>query len=372
MSQSVWLPLKQCSKTEYRAGRIPGEMKCADRGATLFGVNIWIGIGAALVALAGAGVVYQFRGAARDRRTILPPGRMLSVGTHRLHVVEAGEGEPTVVFEAALGASSVSWALVQPEIAKVTRTFAYDRAGMGFSESGPEPRTAQRIVDEMHAVLEAANATRPYVLVGHSYGGMTCRLFAARYPDEVGGMVLLDPADPLAWSNPTREQRWKLRAGAMLARRGALIAQLGIARMTAVLARRGARRSARVTAAVVSGGILAGRSERIIAPVERVPAEFRPMLAAFWTQARFYRSLASQIQHMPESAAQVAATEIPREMPLTVLSASSLPKTEMGRNVALALSSRRGRHEVVADSGHWIQLDQPESVVRAIAAMIGK
>src|SRR4051812_10515021 len=112
---------------------------------------------------------------------------MVSVGTHRLHVVEAGVGRPTVVFEAALGASSISWALVQPEIARLTRTVAYDRAGMGFSELGPEPRTVERIVEEMHSVLEAVAAAKPYVLVGHSYGGMSCQLFAAKYPEEVCG-----------------------------------------------------------------------------------------------------------------------------------------------------------------------------------------
>ncbi|HYE24299.1 MAG TPA: alpha/beta hydrolase [Clostridia bacterium] len=330
----------------------------------------WGYIVAGIAVLAAAGIAYQLVGSARDRRRWPPPGRMVAVNRHRLHAIAAGEGKPTVVFEAALGASSISWALVQPEIAKITGTFAYDRAGMGFSEAGPEPRTAQRIADELHALLEAAEVPKPYVLVGHSYGGLTCRLFAAQHPEEVGGMVVLDPAVAEGWMRPTAEQRRKLWAGAMLARRGAMVAHLGIARLTAALARRGARRSARFAAAAVSGGILAGRSERIIAPMERVPSELRPMLAAIWTQARFYRSLASQIESMPESAAQVATTSLRPYLPLIVMSASSLPDEEVEAHRRLAAQTVNGRHVVVEDSGHWIQLDQPDAVIRAIADVV--
>lgn len=325
-----------------------------------------------LALLVAAGATYQAVGSARDRRRHLPPGRMVSIGTHQLHVLTAGSGVPSVVFEAALGASSISWALVQPKIAEMTGTCSYDRAGMGFSERGPEPRTAERIVEEMHAVLEAAEVPKPYLLVGHSYGGMTCRLFAAQYPNEVVGLVLLDPAEPHSWSSPSEQQRRKLWAGALLARQGALVARLGIARATAALVRLGAHRAARATAVAMSGGLLAGNTDRLIAPIDRVPADLRPVAAGFWIQPRFYQSLASQIRFMPESAAQVAATSILPNLPLTVLSAASLPAAEMEQNKILASKSRRGRHLVVPGSGHWIQLDQPGFVIRAISEMIGE
>lgn len=335
-------------------------------------MTLWLGLLFIVACLAAIGAIYQAVGSARDRRRLLPPGRMVSIGSHRLHVLSAGAGIPTVMFEAALGASSISWALVQPAIARLIGTCAYDRAGMGFSELGPEPRTAQRIVDEMHAVLEAAVVPKPYLLVGHSYGGMTCRLFAAQHPGEVAGMLLLDPADPHAWLRPTPERRRKLWVGALLARHGALAARLGIARATAALARHGAQRLARFTAAAVSGGILAGRSERIIAPIERIPSALRPMLASIWTKPRFYQSLASQIRYMPESAAQVAAAQIRPDLPLVVLSASSLPPDEIEQHRVLASTSARGRHLVVSDSGHWIQLDQPEIVIRAITELLSE
>lgn len=312
------------------------------------------------------GAIYQAIGVARDRRRYLPQGRMVSVGSHQLHVVSAGTGLPTVVFEAALGASSISWSLVQPTIAKLTGTVAYDRAGMGFSELGPEPRTAQRIVDEMRAMLEAVKAPKPYLLVGHSYGGMTSRLFAAQFPDEVVGMVLLDQADPNTWKSPSPEQRQKIKFGALLARQGALVARVGIARATADLARLGAHRAAKTTAVVVSGGLLAGHTSRLIAPVDRVPSQLRRAAATAWIQPRFYQSLASQIRYMPESAAQVAVTSIRTDLPLTVLSASALPPGEKEANQRLAAQSSLGKHMVVPESGHWIQMDQPEIVIQAI------
>jgi pimeloyl-ACP methyl ester carboxylesterase len=333
-------------------------------------MSLWVIVPLAMAALAGLGAVYQALGARADRRRFPPPGRMVTVGAHQLHVMEAGVGSPTVLFEAALGASAISWCRVQPEIAKLTRTFAYDRTGMGFSEAGPLPRTAERIAEELHALLSAARVPGPYILVGHSYGGMVARLYAHQHPQEVEGMVLLDPAHPQEWLKRTREQRRKLWAGAMLARRGAWIARLGIARLTAVLAQRGARRSAKVVAATVSGGILAGRSERMIAPIDRVLPELRPALAAIWTQPKFYWSLASQIEHMTQSAQQVAETKLPAELPLVVLSADSLPAHEVEQHRSVAAASARGQHQVVKDSGHWIQLDQPQAVVAAITALI--
>lgn len=333
---------------------------------------MWLMFLLVVLALAAMGAAYQALGAAADRRRFPAPGRMVSVGSHRLHVYECGAGTPTVVFEAALGASSISWCQVQPEVAKWARTVAYDRAGMGFSDAGPMPRTAQRIADELNSLLEAARIPGPYILVGHSYGGMTARLFAHQHPEKVAGMVLLDPAHPQEWLKRTREQRRKLWAGAMLARRGAWIARLGIARVTAALARRGARRSAKVLAATVSGGILAGRSERIIAPIERVMPELRPALAMFWTQPKFYLSLASQIQHMPASAEQLAGAEIRADLPLVVLSADSLPVHELEQHRQVAASSRLGIHKVVRDSGHWIQLDQPGEVIAAISTVVNR
>jgi pimeloyl-ACP methyl ester carboxylesterase len=147
-----------------------------------------------LPALATAGTIYQLVATKRDQRKLGPaPGEMVSVGNHKLHINCMGEGSPTVILESGAPATSIEWsAWVQPEVAKATRVCAYDRAGLGWSESGPGPRDAEQITSELHTLLENAGIESPYILVGHSVGGHHVRVYAERYPDEVAGMVLVD------------------------------------------------------------------------------------------------------------------------------------------------------------------------------------
>jgi pimeloyl-ACP methyl ester carboxylesterase len=149
-----------------------------------------------LLALAVAGAAYQSVATERAERAYPPPGEMVGVGGHRLHIICAGRGGPTVVLEAGSGGFSAQWVRVQREVSGTTRVCAYDRAGMGWSEMGPEPRDAERISGELHALLEGAGIEGPYVLAGHSFGGMYARTYAARYPDEVAGVVLVDSSSP--------------------------------------------------------------------------------------------------------------------------------------------------------------------------------
>src|SRR5262245_5266162 len=142
-----------------------------------------------------------------------PPGRLVDLGTHRLHILCDGEGSPTVVFDAALGASSLSWSLVHPAVAQLTHACTYDRAGFGWSDAGPLPRTAGRIADELHELLQRGARRGPYVLVGHSFGGLVMRVFAARHPRETAALVLIEPAIPEEWATPTEHQRDLLARG---------------------------------------------------------------------------------------------------------------------------------------------------------------
>lgn len=114
-------------------------------------------------------------------------------GNRKLNLYCIGEGSPTVVFEAGQGRTLASWGYVQPLVAKKMRACSYDRAGLGFSDGNTRPSTSANIVDDLHHLLISANIKPPYVLVGHSLGGMTVRLFADKYPAEVVGMVLVDP-----------------------------------------------------------------------------------------------------------------------------------------------------------------------------------
>src|SRR5437660_9720969 len=124
-----------------------------------------------------------------------PPGRLVDVGGWRLHLHCTGEArgsQPTVILEAGSGDFSVEWSLVQPGVAKFARVCSYDRAGDGWSDLGPHPRTFQQIVYELHTLLDKAGVRPPLVLVGHSYGGWLVRLYASIYPNDVAGMVLVE------------------------------------------------------------------------------------------------------------------------------------------------------------------------------------
>ena len=151
---------------------------------------------AGLLALAVIGAIYQVVATQIDQRTYPPPGELVDVGNHSLHINCVGQGSPTVILEAASGGMSAHWVRVQQQIAQTTRVCAYDRAGLGWSEPGPEPRDARQISSELHTLLEGAGTEGPYVLVGHSYGGLYARMYAARYSEEVAGVVLVDSSHP--------------------------------------------------------------------------------------------------------------------------------------------------------------------------------
>lgn len=126
---------------------------------------------------------------------------MVDIGGYRLCLSRAGQGTPTVVIEAGLGEGLNEWTALLPHVAAFTRVFAYDRAGVGKSDAGPRPRTSQQMVTELRTLLRSAHIDGPYVLVGHSLGGLNVSLHAAEYPDEVAGLVLLDPAFPDIFSD---------------------------------------------------------------------------------------------------------------------------------------------------------------------------
>src|ERR671916_1658817 len=157
----------------------------------------------ALLALAAVGAVYQAIATERAERAYPPPGEMVDVGGYSLHINCVGQGSPTVVLDAGSGGFSAQWVRVQREVSDTTRVCAYDRAGMGWSEMGPEPRDAKQISGELHALLNGADIEGPYVLVGHSFGGLYMQTYAARYPDEVAGVVLVDSStEPEQFSQP--------------------------------------------------------------------------------------------------------------------------------------------------------------------------
>src|ERR671916_724504 len=193
----------------------------------------------ALLALAAVGAIYQAIATERAERAYPPPGEMVDVGGYSLHINCVGQGSPTVVLDAGSGAMSASWVLVQREVSDTTRVCAYDRAGMGWSEMGPEPRDARQITSELHTLLSKAGIEGPYVLVGHSFGGMYMQTFAARYPEEVAGVALVDSStepDQFSARSEARDsnepQKQSIAVVPQLAQFGvSLLGRLGVVRL---------------------------------------------------------------------------------------------------------------------------------------------
>ena len=277
-----------------------------------------------------------------------------------------------MVFDAALGASSLSWSFVHPQIAQFTRACVYDRAGFGWSDGGPMPRTAGRIADELHLLLQRAEVPPPFVLVGHSFGGLVARLFAARHREDVAGLILVEPAIPEEWGTPSAERQRLIERGARLCRVGAVTARLGIARVVAWLARAGAPGAAWGLVSAVSRGGLRRQDEGILAPIWKLPPEVRATLGARWTQPKFFEALGSQIATVCESAAEVQreASSSYGNLPLTVVSARGSGESRLAADAALSRLSTQGRHVLADESGHWVPLDAPAVVVDAVREMV--
>ena len=332
-------------------------------------LELLIELAALVTLLVLAGLILQVIGSARDARRFPPPGQLVDVGGHRLHIYCMGGGTPAVVMDSGFPGSSLSWTFVQPEVARFTHACSYDRAGLGWSDAGPMPRSSRQIVEELRALLLNARVEGPFVLVGHSFGTFTVRLYASIYPGDVVGMVLVDPICPSEWFEMTEPEARKLAAAIRLSRYGALLARLGVARLISALVRFGAPGLARTSDSLLTGGTLA-EAQRMIAPLAKLPSELRPIIAALWTQPKFFDAIVSQAEALPQSAAQVAATGDYSDIPLVVLSASSSSPSQMKGHEDLAHMSSQGKHIVASKSGHWIQLDEPDLVIESIREVV--
>lgn len=321
---------------------------------------IWFAGVLLLLALIGAG--YQAVGMAIDQARYQPPGDLINVGGHQIHLYCTGEGSPTVILEAAGPGWSVYWSRVQPDLAKVTRVCSYDRAGFGWSESGPSPRTGRRIANELHTLLTRAGISGPYVLVGHSLGGFIVRLYRQIHPKDVVGMVLVDAGHERQFEQ--EEFRKFVAPGKTAFPVIGAVTAMGITRLLMSL--------------------------DMLPPLfaiqeEKMSAESRPMLRAGWTQTRYFATMADEGAALEETCIQVQRTDPLGDLPLIILTASGPtwwpdmpPNVDVAkfRQIRLQLQadltklSTNSRQVYADQSGHFIQFDQPELVIEGIRQVV--
>jgi pimeloyl-ACP methyl ester carboxylesterase len=333
-------------------------------------IQVLVGGLGATFALMLAGIAYQSWGTRRDARRYPAPGRLVDIGSHRLHVVECGAGSLTIVLESGLMSTVLSWSALQGKLAESFRVVSYDRAGLGWSDLGPMPRTADRIVDELNTLLERANVPPPYLLVGHSFGGLTMPLFAARFPDRVAGVVLIDPVVPKEWHPPAAHELRLATIGAKVCRRAALLARFGILRCIAALLKTGAKRSANRLVRLISRGS-PGDSGTVSSPwFAALPDNEKAMASVFWIQPKFALTIASQLGHLPASAAKAAEFDDFCRQPVTILTAGTAPERRRQEHAAMAARLPLGSHILATNSNHWIMQEEPELVIGAIEKVV--
>ena len=292
---------------------------------------------------------------------------LVEVGGHRLHVVTRGAGTPAVLLEAGIAASSVSWTLVQPQIATFARVAAYDRAGLGWSDTASSARSFARIRDELDAVRRHVQPAGRVILVGHSFGSLVVRSLAAHHPEYVAGLVLIDP--PIEWLHPRPDQDRRLARAIRLSRLGALLAQVGVVRASLSLLMRGQVAAPRRVARAF-GAAAAGTIERLVGEVGKLPPSLHPVVQAHWSRPSSFRAMADYLRVLYDEAPAIAAAAAPpREIPITVISGAHQPETELAAHRLMAEASEHGRHLVAAESGHWILFDRPDIVVDAVRAL---
>lgn len=284
-----------------------------------------------------------------------PPGNLVDVGGFRMHINCTGKGDPAVVLAAGLDDFSVFWSLVQPAVAEFSRVCAFDRAGLGWSEASPDPRTIENMVAELHTLLANAGVTGPLVMVGHSFGGPQVELFASTYPEEVAGLVLVDAAPVDLFP---RISAWQ----------GLIAQKTGLYRTLAVLD---------------SLGFLAFAPTNI--PTRGLPDEAATTYRAIVVSTDYFRTAVAENEAFQSNLAEVRNARVGLgSIPLIVVSRGywdPIPQLSASENdqawetwqemqSELVTLSTNSRSVVATKSEHHVQLQQPDLVVDAIREIV--
>jgi pimeloyl-ACP methyl ester carboxylesterase len=312
------------------------------------------------------GAIYQSVGEVRDLRANPPPGEMVDVDGHRLHLhCAAGpnlEDAPTVVLDAGLGGYSQDWIWVQPQVAGFARVCAYDRAGYAWSDPGPAPRDSRQIVAELHVLLANAHVPPPYVLVGQSFGGLNARLYSKQYPHEVAGLVLVDATPEGVYDDPvfSTSQHDADRGQVFLFRTVTALARYGVLRLFVQVAGTGP-----------------------LTFLEDYTPEVRDdVLAVVFLHTQYYEAVVDELETFEESTWQVQVAPPDPDVPTIVLARRLLdegdgPEVDPAQEEAwrrlqteLAENLPNGTLIIAEESDHVIHMDQPDLVVDAIRRIV--
>ena len=297
---------------------------------TIRGLVVLCGL---IVVTALAGATYQWLATRKDLAATPPPGQLVDIGGYRLHLWCTGTGAPAVILDTGLGGSSAGWGFVQPDVARFTRVCSYDRAGMGYSDPGPSPRTARRIASELAELLARSGIAGPVVLVGASLAGFNIRVFASDHPERTAGLVLVDASH--------EDQAHEVPPMAPFV---PLLSTIGAFRLF---------------------GVSFGQQ------VETLPPAVRRFAEATRFRAAGYRAAADEIIHVWESASEVRSSRRKLTIPVLVVT-GALGADENWRQLQRdqASLSERGCLVIAERSGHVVPVDQPEIVVEAIRTVV--
>jgi pimeloyl-ACP methyl ester carboxylesterase len=274
---------------------------------------------------------------------------------------------PTVIFESGIAATSQNWLRVQEVVAAYARAVSYDRSGLGWSSPSDSERTPSNIARELRDMLRHAKIPGPYVLVGHSFGGLVVQRYAAEYPEDVLGVILVDPMRVEEWPPVNETQRAMLVRGTRMAGFGIPVARFGLARLatTSLLCRSGKLSRAFSRATAKHGGLHV--LERITCEVGKMPRAVWPIVAAHWSRPEFYRGLVAHLDAVPASVAEMHGAQSVEGVPVVLLTPGNA-KPFSGDD--LRRIGPGARQVIARKSGHWIHLDEPDLVVDTIRRMV--